>query len=153
MKKGKAVKKKPALVVPLRYKTCLVRVSEKAPGMAGDSWVATWALNQFLKITIWLEKKYVSACEKFGKPEWLNETLEHEYREANIAIDMARKELERILGEKLHKPNEDTLNTLVRLANRYGGDAHDKVVRTFHKMSEAQFMKYFDKQLRVLKLL
>jgi|HubBroStandDraft_6_1064221.scaffolds.fasta_scaffold171857_2 hypothetical protein len=135
------------------YKGCKVEIVNRSGSI--PLWVGNWRITdesdmykEESDITIWIQKDVYDAIKAADDKQvanaYLDEILEHEYREANIAIDMAKK----IIDESYPDAPKWVIN---HAAEKLIGDAHDKLVAETHGSAKA-YHDYNEEKLKSLGL-
>lgn len=106
-------------------------------------WVANWRLTDDLKVIIWLQHSVVQACKQYNNNEFLQDILEHEWREAKYALDKAEQDM--IDNDLTYGPTHDTIAHQLAYANNTW--AHNKVVKEMHGSSN-RHKEWSKKQLQ-----
>lgn len=133
-----------------KYKTATVNVVENSAALGGDLWLGMWYYDDDMKIVIDVEKKYYDAIKRDGSPranKMLRDTLEHEYAEAKLTLELARVRDPDYSDE--HARREYTgQHPKSELFRRLGGEAHLQLVGG----DERGQVKKLDADLRYLGL-
>lgn len=123
-----------------KYRNAKVVVTPNIP-MMDDEYFAMWALDENLIPIIFIDTKVSEAVrDKKISMQSLGETLEHEYSEAQLSIEMAKN-----LGydEEYMKEHFSGLTPKDNKIFDIGGEAHEILANNYHGGRQ-----HFEKQLK-----
>ena len=133
-----------SFIIPTEYKGYPILIVNEPPNLRGSFlWSAHWDWNPDNKFIFYLEKNWVNAVKKKQREDLILEALEHEYIEANMALEMAKK----------IEPNIRSKN-FKNILEECGGKAHSKVITIMNpNESEKEYDKRLTEELEMLDLI